>query len=52
MDSDERIKSLEKEVERLREKELKLEHDLSIYKDIFAHLKRQFEEMKRQLMKK
>jgi predicted nucleic acid-binding Zn-ribbon protein len=52
MDSDERIRRLEGEVERLREKEKKLEHDLALYREIFTHLKKQFEEMKRQLLNK
>jgi predicted nucleic acid-binding Zn-ribbon protein len=50
--SSDRIKQLEQEVARLKEKEVKLEHDLEIYRQIFLHLKVQFEEMKRQLIKK
>lgn len=44
----ERIKELEEEVKRLREKEKKLEHDLNIYRQIFDHLNSQFEEMKKE----
>jgi predicted nuclease with TOPRIM domain len=52
MDSDERIKRLEEEIARLREKEKKLEHDVALYRQIFDHLKAQFEEMKRELLKR
>lgn len=49
MGSDERIKELEAEVERLKQKEKKLEHDVELHRQIFRHMKTQFEEMKKQL---
>jgi hypothetical protein len=52
MASDERAKHLEAEIVRLREKEKKLEHDLALYRQIFEHLKAQFDEMKRELTRK
>ncbi len=52
MDSGKRIKQLEEEVRRLREKEKKLEHDLSLYKQIFQHLHQQFENMKKEILKR
>jgi len=52
MDSDERIKSLEAEVTRLKEKEKRLEHDLGVYRQIFSHLKAQFEQLKMELLRK
>lgn len=52
MGSDDRIRQLEAEVKRLKDKEKKLEHDLSIYKQIFAHLRTQFEHMKHELLKR
>jgi len=52
MASDDKIRTLEAEVARLKEKEKKLEHDLSLYKQIFSHLKSQFEDMKRQILNK
>ena len=51
MGSDKKIKHLEAEVKRLKEKEKKLEHDLTLYNQIFSHLKAQFENMKKELMK-
>jgi len=51
MASDE-IKELKSEVARLREKEKKLEHDLQLYRQIFSHLKSQFETMKKELLKR
>ena len=52
MDSDKKIKHLEDEVSRLKEKEKKLERDLNLYKEIFSHLKHQFEEMKKELLRR
>ncbi len=52
MDSDERIKHLEEEVKKLREREKKLEHDLGLYRQIFSHLRQQFEDMKKELLKR
>ncbi len=52
MVSAEKLRQLESEVKRLREKEKKLEHDLALYREIFAHLKSQFEDMKRQILQK
>jgi hypothetical protein len=52
MDSDERIKRLEAEILRLREKEKKLEHDVALYRQIFEHLRNQFEQMKREIGKR
>ena len=51
MDSD-RIKALEEEVRNLKEKEAKLEHDLGLYRQIFSHLRQQFEQLKRELGRK
>jgi hypothetical protein len=52
MDSDERIRHLEAELIRLREKEHKLEHDVALYRQIFDHLRSQFEEMRKELLKR
>ena len=52
MVSDDKIRHLEAEVTRLKEKEKKLEHDLALYKQIFAHLRSQFEHMKHEILKK
>ena len=52
MDSDEKIRHLEAQVRSLKEKEKKLEHDLNLYKQIFAHLRSQFEEMKKNILKR
>jgi hypothetical protein len=40
--------ALEKEIAHLKEKEKKLEHDIAIYREIFSHLKYQFEQMKKE----
>lgn len=47
----EKIKELEAEVKRLKEKEKKLEHDLGIFRQIFNHLNQQFEELKKEQKK-
>ena len=52
MTPEERIRKLEAEVERLREKEKILIHDTQIYKQVFNHLVKQFEDLKRQLGKR
>ncbi len=52
MGSDKHIEHLEAEVKRLKEKEKKLEHDLDLYRQIFSHLKQQFENMKKELLGK
>ncbi|MGM5483184.1 MAG: hypothetical protein ACQESF_06995 [Nanobdellota archaeon] len=45
---DEKIKDLETEVERLKDKEKKLEHDIKIFRQIFDHLNKQFEKIKKE----
>jgi hypothetical protein len=52
MTPEERIKHLEAEVRQLKEREKILMHDLSIYSQVFIQLKQQFEQMKRELLKK
>ncbi len=52
MDSGKDTKHLEAEIKRLKEKEKKLEHDLDLYRQIFSHLKQQFELMKKELLGK
>jgi len=51
MASNEKIKHLETEIHRLKAKEKKLEHDLALYRQIFTHLKAQFEQMKQEILK-
>jgi len=51
MDSD-KIRQLKEEVKRLKDKEKKLEHDINLYRQIFSHLKNQFDNMKKELLKK
>jgi predicted nucleic acid-binding Zn-ribbon protein len=52
MTHEERIKHLEAEVQKLKEREKTLMHDLSIYNQVFSQLKLQFEQMKKELLKK
>ncbi|MBN2457720.1 hypothetical protein JXB31_01155 [Candidatus Woesearchaeota archaeon] len=47
MSNEEKIRQLEAEVDRLKQSEKVLMHDLEIYKQIFKHLSEQFEELKR-----
>lgn len=52
MTPEEKVKHLESEVQKLKEREKTLIHDLSIYKELFEHLNKQFEDMKRELIKR
>jgi|APSaa5957512622_1039677.scaffolds.fasta_scaffold178991_2 hypothetical protein len=52
MNSDKKIQHLEAEIKHLKEKEIKLERDLNLYKQIFSHLKTQFDHMKQNLIHK
>ncbi|MFW6013653.1 MAG: hypothetical protein ACOCQG_00610 [Candidatus Nanoarchaeia archaeon] len=51
MNKDDKIRKLEEEVNTLQEKEKKLRHDLGLYKKIFDELKKQMEDMKKDLKK-
>ena len=51
-DQEHRIRKLEEEVDRLKKREESLMHDLEIYKQVFSHLKEQFEKMKKELTKR
>jgi hypothetical protein len=52
MDSNKRIKELEAEIDRLKQKEKRFEHDIAIFHQVFDSMKKQFEQMKRELLKK
>ena len=49
MDSSKKIKELEQEIELLRQKEIRLEHDIKIFHQVFESMKAQFEQMKKDL---
>ena len=49
---EERIRHLEEEVQRLKQREKTHMHDISIYKEVFTHIKHQFEQLKKELLRK
>jgi chromosome segregation ATPase len=50
-DLSKKVKELEAEIERLRQREKKFEHDIAIFQQVFHHLKQQFEQMKKEIGK-
>ncbi|MEM4267562.1 MAG: hypothetical protein QXK37_01895 [Candidatus Woesearchaeota archaeon] len=52
MDLNNKIRELEEEIKRLKEKEKKLEHDIDIFNQVFHHIKKQFEDMQKEILKK
>ncbi len=47
-----RIKELEAEIKRLRQREKQLLENMKIFRQIFSHLHAQFEELKKEVQKR